>query len=254
MCVSTMYHQINSGSEASAEQTYYFMMNTLLYSRMESGLPSNDEFFDEDVNIYLANLLSSMVYSEYHRSISRYVTPYDIPLFESISSSTDPREKYQTYKVNADYLLVSLGIFGNASGRRLNSAPHMRISGESYMGRGKAYYSLAQSYSMETFRRSTAVTEVLGKLSQGFEKYVKILSLMRGEFFNFYEKISAGELYHLENSVNSIDNEKQLKALYDEFLDTYSQYRQNPVPAAKKQVEECVAAIRELDPSFSFTL
>jgi len=254
MCVSTKYQQINSGSEAYPEQTSYFMMNTLLYSRMESGFPSNDEFFDEDVNIYLANLLSSMVYSEYHRSISRYVTPYDIPLFESISSSADSREKYQTYKVNADYLLISLGIFDNPSGRRNNSASHLRISGESYAGRGKAYYSLAQSYSMETFRRSTAVTEVLGKLSQGFEKYVKILSLMRGEYFNFYEKISTGELYHLESSVNSIDNEKQLKALYDEFLDTYSQYRRDPTPAAKKQVEECVEAIRDIDPSFNFTI
>jgi hypothetical protein len=254
MSVSTIYQQIDSSSESSAELTYFFMMNSLLYSRMESGFPSNNEYYDEDVNIYLANLLTSMIFSEYHANISRYVTPYDIGLFESINSSADPREKYQAYKINADYLLISLGIFDNPGGRRPNSAPHLNISKESYAGRGKTYYRLAQSYSIETARKSTAVTDVLGKLSHGFDKYVKILSLMRGEYFNFYSKISDGELYHLENSVKKIDDKKRLEALYDKFLDAYSLYRQDPSPEARSQVEEHAAAIREIDPGFDFSI
>ena len=30
------------------QPTYYFMINCLLYSRMETGLVSNQEFYDED--------------------------------------------------------------------------------------------------------------------------------------------------------------------------------------------------------------
>ena len=47
------------------QPTYYFMINCLLYSRMETGLVSNQDFYDEDVNVYLAHLLHSFINPEY---------------------------------------------------------------------------------------------------------------------------------------------------------------------------------------------
>ena len=51
-------------SSRDLQPTYYFMINCLLYSRMETGLVSNQDCYDEDVNVYLAHLLHSFINPE----------------------------------------------------------------------------------------------------------------------------------------------------------------------------------------------
>ena len=95
------------------QPTYYFMINCLLYSRMETGLVSNQDFYDEDVNVYLAHLLHSFINPDYVEQSRRFLSKYDTDVFRRLSQSTDARLKYQIYKTNADFLLVSIGIFDN---------------------------------------------------------------------------------------------------------------------------------------------
>jgi hypothetical protein len=54
--------------------TYHFMMKCLLYSRMETGLVSNQDFYDEDVNVYIAHLLNSFIDPQYIERSSRYLS------------------------------------------------------------------------------------------------------------------------------------------------------------------------------------
>lgn len=228
------------------------MINSLLSSRMESGFPSNDEYYDEDVNVYLAHLLTTFIYPENHEWMLKYIIPYDTKLFEEFSGSPRPHTKYLAYRSNADMLLFSIGIFNNPVRRRPHSVPHMAVSGDSYIGRGKAYYRLAQSYSLKTFRKSTAISEVLGKLSQGFEKYIAILSLMKGEYFNFFRKMTGGELYHLFRSVELTGQHGELGSLYDTFLDAYSNYKRDKSPSSKELLEKAANRLRRIDPNFRF--
>ena len=254
MRISTAYTAIGENAETTHEETYFFMINFLLNSRMESGFPSNDEYFDEDVNVYISNLLTSLIYAQHHEMLQKYLTLDDITLSERVSATVIPRTKYMYYRTNADYLLTSLGIFNNPKRTRPSSFQYMKLSGKSYIGRGKAYYNLAQSYALETFRKTTAIGEVMGKLSVGFEKYVKILSLMRGEHFNIYKKFSNGEMYHLERSIDEIKNKRKLQSLYDKFLDAYSRYQQKRSTDSKRILKEISAEIREIDPSFRFSI
>jgi hypothetical protein len=115
-----------------------------------------------------------------------------------------------------------------------------------------AYYTLAQSYCRETFRRNTAVGSVLGKLSRGFEKYARILSLMRSEYLNLFRRITHGELYHLGASVKDLGDRSELGTLYDEFLDAYSRHRRDPTPESRREVDCLAERIRTLDPTFRF--
>ena len=251
MSTVTTYQPLGTGSP---EETYFYMMNCLLYSRMDSGFPSNDKYLDEDVNVYLASLLTGAIHRGDENSSTLYLASCDSSLFDSVRTLENPRAKYNIYKTNADRLIIALGIFGNPRLRRHNSTPHMAAAERSYIGRGKAYYSLAESYAVETCRRHTAIADVLGKLSRGFEKYVKILSLMRSEYFDFRHRISEGELFHLEKSLDGIGQKEQLKELYDEFLDLYSAYGENRTDAAKRRIEEVCSRIREIDPSFRFEI
>src|SRR5206468_4153799 len=145
------------------------MINCLLYSRMETGLVSNHDFYDEDVNVYLAHLLHSFVNPEYVEQSRRFLSKYDTDVFRRLAQSTDARLKYQIYKTNADFLLVSIGIFDNpaagaASPRRQQPAE------EAYIGRGKTYYHFAYSYSQQMHRRSEGVSlgleRVVGEIRQ----------------------------------------------------------------------------------------
>src|SRR6476619_799081 len=63
------------------QPTYYFMINCLLYSRMETGLVSNQDFYDEDVNVYLAHLLHSFLNPEYVEQSKKYLSKYDSDVF-----------------------------------------------------------------------------------------------------------------------------------------------------------------------------
>jgi len=235
------------------EPDFYFMMNCLLYSRMETGFPSNHDFYDEDVNVYIANLLCSFMNPDYHRRAKKYISPYDSNLFEKIKDSSDVRLKYTIYKTNADFLLISIGIFRKPDGCS-PAPPACNRTEEAHMGRGKAYYQFAYSYSQSMFRKPTAISEVLEKLSRGFENYVEILSHMRGEYFNILESLGNGEIYHLERSIDTFQTNEELKKLQDQFLDVYSEYQKTKDPKLKTELERLVKIIQKIDESFYFRI
>ncbi len=233
------------------QPTYYFMINCLLYSRMETGLVSNQDFYDEDVNVYLAHLLHSFVNPEYVEQSRKFLSKYDTDVFRRLSNSTDARLKYLIYKTNADFLLVSIGIFDNPAAA---IASRKQPTEEAYVGRGKTYYHFAYSYSQQMHRRNQGVSEVLEKLSVGFEKYIRILSHMRGEYLDLVKRLSNGEVYHLERSVNEHSQQELLRVKQDELLELYSAWKTEPTPERVKSLERVVVEIQQLNPEFKFTL
>jgi hypothetical protein len=248
---STAYRPVGRG-DSRPSPAYYYMMDNLLECRKESGFPSNGEFFDEDVNVYLAGLLTSHVFGNAAATTAGMIMPYDIPLFELAGEETSPRRRFNIYRANADHLLVRLGVFDNPSGRRPGSATHMALTRDAWIGRGKAYYRLAWACAAETFRRPTAIGDVMGKLSSGFERYVGVLSAMRPSCLNMIPRISNGEMFHLERNVMEEDRKKELTALYDRFLDTWTAYRGSRDPDDRKKLYMVSEELKKADPSFSF--
>jgi len=234
------------------QPTYYFMINCLLYSRMETGLVSNQDFYDEDVNVYLAHLLHSFVNPEYVEQSRRFLSKYDTDVFRRLSQSTDSRLKYLIYKTNADFLLVSIGIFDNPASAM--SSRRVQPAEEAYIGRGKTYYHFAYSYSQQMHRRNEGVSEVLEKLSVGFEKYIRILSHMRGEYLDLVKRLSNGEVYHLERSVDEHSQQELLRVKQDELLELFSAWKKEPTDETKESLERVVSEIRQINPGFRFEL
>lgn len=235
------------------QPTYYFMINCLLYSRMETGLVSNQDCYDEDVNVYLAHLLHSFINPEYVEQSKRFLSKYDTDVFRRLSNSTDARLKYQIYKTNADFLLVSIGVFDNPA---IAGASRTRLqpSEEAYIGRGKTYYHFAYTYSQQMHRKNAGVSEVLEKLSTGFEKYLRILSHMRGEYLDLMKRLSNGEVYHLERSIDEHSQRELLRVKQDELLELYSAWRASKSAETEESLERIVSEIRQLNPSFKFEL
>ncbi len=235
------------------QPTYYFMINCLLYSRMETGLVSNQDCYDEDVNVYLAHLLHSFINPEYVEQSKKFLSKYDTDVFRRLASSTDAHLKYQIYKTNADFLLVSIGIFDQPI---VPGGPRIRVqpSEEAYIGRGKTYYHFAYTYAQQMHRKNAGVSEVLEKLSTGFEKYLRILSHMRGEYLDLMKRFSQGEVYHLERSIDEHSQQELLRVKQDELLELYSAWRDAPSAEVEDSLVRVVGEIKQINPAFKFEL
>jgi len=241
--------------------SYFFMMRCLLYSRLEVGVSGSQDYMDEDVNVYLAHLLNSFSDPEYVESSRQYLHRYDHEVFKRLQRSTDARLKYVIYKTNADFLLVSIGIFDTphqwlaqqVSEARTNRVRHPEPSEEASMGRGKTYYHFAYTYSQQINRRHPAVTEVLEKLATGFDRYVKVLSHMRGEYLDLVETLSKGEIYHLERTVDKEQERQFLKSKHDEFLDHFLSWKGTGSDESLDAMRRLAAEIQALDPEFKFS-
>ena len=220
-----------------------FIISALLKSRVHTGLESNKGFFDEDVNVYLAHLLLAYTDSKYYQSCQRYISLNDMDVFKMIEEEEDSCLKYFVYKINADNLLVSLGIFQN-----------LKYIKDKSIGRAKAYYELASSYNKEIYRKITAVSEVLEKLSTWFERYLTILTEMRKEYFNILEYISDPEVSSLIQELKEYEKECLLHKKYDEFLDVYSEWLNDKKDQTHQRLELIAQELKELDISFHFHL
>ncbi len=253
MKVMSRYTPPGAPRSPGPANVHYFMMDSLLHSRMERGFPSNDECFDEDVNVYLAGLLASLIEPCAGRRRPERIAPDDASL-ALVAERSSPRECYELYRANADHILVSLGVFGNPRGRRPDSAHRMHLADASYVGRGTTYYAIAQSCATGLARRPTALSDCLGKLSRGFERYLAVLSRLRGEYLNFHERISDGALYHLERAAEAGERRGEIAFHYDRFLDAYSHYLRTGAAEAKERLSAIIAEIRAIDPRFNFTL
>jgi hypothetical protein len=247
-------HDVRIGeSRRDLQPTYHFAVNCLLYSRIETGLVSNPDCYDEDVDVYLAHLLHAFINPEYVEQSKKSLSRYDVDVFRRFAGSSDACIRYVIHKTDADFLLVSTGIFDNPgplAGPRAPAQP----SEEAYVGRGRTYYHFAYTYSQQMHRRNEGVAEVLEKLSVGFDRYLKILSHMRGEPLDLAKRLARGEVYHLERTAKEAAIQEMLRTKQDELLELYTAWKSRPDAGTVESIERLVSEIRQLNPDFHFEL
>jgi len=234
------------------QTSYFFMLNCLLHSRVNIGIESNSEVYDEDVNVYLAHLLNSHIDPRYLLRASTYISQTDADVAASLAGHADCRRSYETYKANADFLLMAVSVFDLFDEPR-HSRPHHYTPRQIYIGRAALYYSLASSYATKLARGESPIGDTLLKLSDRIDDYVKILSYMRGQYLDFIRRYSPGELFHLDLVLDKIHRDETIEKMRDEFLDTYHAWMKTGVPELKHKLEEQAKLLREIDPTFEFT-
>lgn len=225
------------------EPSFCYMMDSLLQSRIATDQESNRDYFDEDVNAYLALLLNSVVSDRFHEVAARYVAPREIDLAEIMERTDNLYVKHEIYRVNADFILLQSGVFQvprEDSARRYDRAAAAE--------RGSTYYRLACSLADRIPVRYRPVSEVLAKLSYDFEKYRRILSHMRGEFLGLVEPIGDDTVRHLYEEMNDQDRAARLKELQDELLDAYLEFEGDGSEANRARVRRTLETLHALDP------
>ena len=226
---------------AHPEATFGAVVEMLLRTRLKLHLETDGDSYDEDVNTYLAGLLVSYIDPVYLHAVSPVLSQYDIDVFHSVSHSADRYHAYWIYKVNADDLLVSLGLF----------RPVWQES-KVDLERAKRYYSYASEYQRRMYRKATAVGEIQTKLSASAERYLTILSEVRQEYLHFIEReIKTEEMALFTQHLHQMEEELPVKSLLDRFLDAYSGWRKGDRSSESRQrLLQLLEELKQLDPEF----
>jgi len=228
-----------------------FLLRCLLGAREESDIASNRTGFDEDVNVYVVGLLGKFLSAEYHENAARYLYPSDLDLAREVAAQGNDRFGYVAYRVNADQLLLGIGLFCSVDGHGVSSDPVFGRSPAELSGRGATYYNLASSSLRRLRRTETGAELAMTKLADRFDDYTTILRTLRTSYFRLTSRLSEGELFHLSRGE---DREEERRLAWDGFLDAWSEWKRSTDDASLDRLHEAVDVLRRVDPEFRFEL
>ena len=236
--LDTPYYQI-PGSQSEA--TFGVIMEMLLKTRLKLNLETSREQNDEDVNTYLAGLMVSYIDPKYLRAISVVLSQYDIDIYQAVAQAEDRYHAYWIYKVNADNLLLSLGVFG-----RLWQESRVELI------RMKRYYTCASEYQRRMYGKTTAVAEIQTKLAGGTERYLAILAKARKDYLHLIDQnVKPEELAGFTQNLSQLEQELPAKEIQDKFLDAYSIWLKGSCePDLRQKLLHLLQELKRLDPGF----
>ena len=236
------------------ESAISYLLEALLRSRGQSEFPSNKKIFDEDVNVYLAHLMLAYATSSYQELVAKYLSAHDSEIRELVDGARDRYVKYFIFKVNADYLLIHLGIFQDLGGVIRFGSRAVNRSERYFARNAVSYYQEAANYNQKIYRKKTAVKDVLVKLADYFDDYRDVLKKTRSQYFYFMNHFEDGNFKNFMSSVAQYEKEASQRDLENKFLDVYLEWKQNPTPELEMKIRAIAEEIRKTDPAFSFKI
>ena len=152
-----------------------------------STVKQNDLKYDEDVNQYITLTMAELANPQSLTLINKYLVSLESDIGREAVSFDDRAKKYLAYMVNADFLLLNLGLFN----------PDSNLLGDAYFDKGETYYYSAATSLKAIKGGRSGLSDVMEKLSERFGKYVEILRAMKNRnenYFSFHVRIPDTEL------------------------------------------------------------
>jgi hypothetical protein len=206
---------------------------------------------DEDVNIYVAYLLSGLAEGQYIADLRRFTSPYAHEVVTELMKCEDDLARYNVCKANADFLLLALGIFRGAA-RSLPVHPdNPAASDQSLVRRARAFYFHAAALAGTLFGRNSAQARVLTKLATRFQRYLAVMRRMRDQAFFIVTSFSGGEMFHLDRNVGTTGEEVRRMRRWDDFLDAYRSWELRPTDTNWTDVTAAGRELEKEDSNFS---
>lgn len=226
--------------------TPYFFLNALLLTRIEMGLPSDAEGFDEDVNVYLAGLLYAVVDPIERSRRGHLVALRDTDLHALVAAEPSYRRKLARYQASADEMLAIVALFDDPPpplGRH-------GLTSKALAGRAQGYYGMASAYADTLRPRLSGLADVFGKLANRLPRYRSILTRTAFDHLHLTVRLTGGTLFHLEHQAAEDARHHRRTELMDAFLDAYATDRADPTPAHRSALVAAMAAFQAFDPTF----
>ena len=160
----------------------------------EKEIKQNNLEYEEDVNQYISLMLAEMVNPKSTVLAMQYLVGANSDAGQIAIDLKLQTQKYQVFRINADFLLFHLGLFSSET----------NILGDKYFDKGGSYYNAAACSLRNARGGRSGLSDVLEKLSLKFGKYVKILRYMKNQssnYFSFHFKFSDNEIARFQDQL-----------------------------------------------------
>jgi hypothetical protein len=189
--------RIDSGNESNEDYDLILELgrDDDWYEQNWSAVKKNDLKYDEDVNQYITLTMAELANPQILPLINKYLVSLESDIGQEALSFDDRAKKYLAYKVNADFLLLNLGLLN----------PDSNQLGDAYFDKGETYYYSAASSLKAIKGGRSGLSDVMEKLSERFGKYVEILRAMKNRhenYFSFHVRIPDAELKRFEHELS----------------------------------------------------
>ena len=155
----------------------FHVMEELLEARRESMFPTNGAGPDEDVNVYLAGLLTRFLTGVADPRVRWGAGP----LLQPPGKETGRRMRADWYRANGDHRLLYLGLMDRGDGLRRRKVPFGFTSAELRqrdLGIGSRCFGLAASLLEGRRDAPLGLITVWRNLEENFEDYVHVLGVL----------------------------------------------------------------------------
>jgi hypothetical protein len=235
--------------------TVYFTMNCLLLSRAKGTPRNGDPLPQEDVEGYLATLKDQFeaqvpLPPERLRLLSRF----DVASWRRLASASRGSLKYLVLRTPEDFLLIAVGLFEHVGPNVPNRREGVMPGEEADVGRSPNWYHFSYTYGELLEQPTKQIGGLLEKLTLGLERYHKVLSHMRGEYWNPERRFAKAQVIRFERHVDEEAREQSLKDMQDRLLDAYSEWKRTGEKSLLDQIRGLAREIRDLAPDFQFSL
>ncbi|MBC8288379.1 MAG: hypothetical protein H8E42_12975 [Nitrospinae bacterium] len=184
----------NKPSSSEYDPIYEEGRNKTWVQTHEKEIKNNDLEYEEDVNQYISLMLAEMVNPKSTVLAKQYLVGTNSDAGQIAIDLKLQSQKYQAFRINADFLLFHLGLFSSET----------NILGEKYFDKGESYYNAAACSLRNARGGRSGLSDVLEKLSLKFGKYVEILRYMKNQssnYFSFHFKFSEGEITRFQKQL-----------------------------------------------------
>jgi len=241
------YHDISSRAE---ENTQYFFLENILKSRISLHLDTGSREYDEEVNMYLAELLSSLVSPSSIAEEKPYISAFDYEIRTYLDQHHDTRTEYTVYKENADFGLSSVSVFLDYFHA---GSYHRRVIGHAdNSDRIALYYKLAANALAHLRGSSSTSVHVYLSIANHIGEAMQLVRKVSGDSFDFVEHLSQGSTFHLEKELQAAANVKIYKSKLDDFLKAYQDHKDDTTDEKKASLITLANELKNLNPEFKF--
>jgi hypothetical protein len=242
-----VYHDLTSKTD---ENTHYFFLENILKARINLHLDTGRSDYDEEVNMYLAELLAALVSPCPPAENKPYISAFDYEIKSYLELHRDPRTEYTVYKENADFGLSSVSVFLDYF--HAGSYHHRVIGHTDSADRIALYYKLAASALAHLRGSQTTSVHVYLSIAEHIGDAMRLVRTVSGESFEFAERLSAGSMFHLEKELGEAARVKIYKSKLDDFLKAYQDHKDDTTDDKKAALITLARELKDLNPAFRF--
>lgn len=241
------YHAMET---QTAENTHYFFLENILKARIKLHMDTGSHEYDEEVNMYLAGLLASLILPSPFTEERPYISAYDFEVREYLENHPGTRNEFTVYKDNADFGLSCVSVFIDYF--HAGSYYHRMIGHLDKSDRIAMYYKLAANALAHLRGSNTTSAHVYMSIAEHMAETMKLVRTVSSESFEFIERLSKGSEFHLEKELHEATKVTIYKSKLDDFLKAYQDHKNDKTEEKKARVITLGEELKSLNPSFRF--